>query len=386
MSLLPHQKKVAKRIREKLKKYKIALFIGETRSTKTRAFLDVTKDYKNPLIVTKKDSMSGIYSEGLAMGGIKMTVINYHSVQKVEGNFDIVIYDECGYYIGSYPKRSKIWNECKKVNTDADIIFSSATPTSEGYAKLFNMFALSEHSPWKNYSRFTLWHEVYGKPYTMRLNGFNVKKYDRVYEERVLADVEKYKVTLTRKEAGHVHEATDKIIHIPLSKKREKFYRLLKQDLLIEKHDILADTPVKLMSKLHQISNGFVKKENGGLYTFKTNPKIDWLHENIDPKNTFILAQHIADQELLAQYFPHTGSVTKLSAGVDLSMYEWMIIYSMNYSAQNYEQVRSRQMNINRMSPIEVRYLCSGIEHDIYKAVQKKKNFTAIWYRRHGEY
>ena len=378
-----HQQKAYKSIKKKVTRYGLALFVGETRSGKTRSLLNLCKDYKNPLFITKKNAISGIYSEALEMGGIHpLTVINYHAVPKHPGEYDLIVCDEAHLYISNAtPKRSQLWKDVKALAPGADMVFASGTPTSETVAKLFNMLALSDHSPWSSYKRFTLWHEDYGRLYTMKLNGYNVKMYDRVKDEKILADVEHLTVTMTRKEAGHKHEATDTLVDIPMSKKQNKFYRKLQEDQLIEKEDIIADTPVKLMQKLHQIAGGFVKREDGTLYSFKRNPKLEWLKENIDPDNTFILANYIAEQQMLAEHFPHTGSLQKLSAGVDLSMYENMIIYSMNFSAATYEQVRSRQMNIKRDTPIEIKYLCSGLDRKVYAAVQAKKNFTARWFR-----
>lgn len=315
-----------------------------------------------------------------------MTVINYHSIGKIDDTeYDLIVFDESHLYVTGLPKRSTIWKACKAHTKGADIIFSTATPTAEGYAKLEPMLALSDVSPWKDYPTFNSWfNDGYGRPYTMRLNGYDVNKYDRTNEAYVKRDVKKYVVTITRSAAGHTHEATDKVIHIEQSKKQKKMYKQLKEDLIIEKQEILADTPVKLMMKLHQISGGFVKREDETILQIKENPKLDWLRDNIDPENTFILAYYQAEQQMLSNYFPHTGSVTKLSSGVDLSMYEHLVIYSMAFSAANYEQVRSRQMNIKRDTPVEVRYLCSGIDLDVYKAVQSKKSFTASWYQKHA--
>lgn len=385
--LHPHQQRAYEQLSRKLRKYNLALLWGMTRSGKTRAFLRVCQDYDNPLVVTKKGAMSGIYSEALEMGGINpLTVINYHSIGKIDDTeYDLIVFDESHLYVTGLPKRSTIWKACKAHTKGADIIFSTATPTAEGYAKLEPMLALSDVSPWKDYPTFNSWfNDGYGRPYTMRLNGYDVNKYDRTNEAYVKRDVKKYVVTITRSAAGHTHEATDKVIHIEQSKKQKKMYKQLKEDLIIEKQEILADTPVKLMMKLHQISGGFVKREDETIYRLKENPKLDWLRDNIDPENTFILAYYQAEQQMLSNYFPHTGSVTKLSSGVDLSMYEHLVIYSMAFSAANYEQVRSRQMNIKRDTPVEVRYLCSGIDLDVYKAVQSKKSFTASWYQKHA--
>lgn len=384
MNLYPHQIKAYKTLQSIVDTFGLALFVGETRSGKSRALLQLAKQYKNPLFITTKNAISGIYSEALEMGGIHpLTVTNYHQVKNLKERYDIIIVDEAHRYISNAsPKHSQLWKDLRKHSQGVPMIFASGTPTSETVAKLYNMLALSDYSPWKRYDRFTKWFlDGYGKPYTMRLNGYDVWMYDKVYDDRILKEVESITVTMTREEAGHKHEAVDNIVNITLSKKQQRFYYKLREDRLIEKQDIIADTPVKLMQKLHQIGGGFVKREDGSVYAFKKNPKLQWLLDNVDPDTTFILANYIAEQEMLAAYFPHTGSLQKLSTGVDLSHYENMVIYSMNFSAATYEQVRSRQMNINRKTPITINYLCAGIDHHVYKAVKAKHNFTARWFR-----
>ncbi len=264
------------------------------------------------------------------------------------------------------------------------MIFSSGTLTPEGYAGLYNMLALSDHSPWKKYKRFTLWHEDYGRLYTMRINGLDIKMYDRTKEEKVLKDVKKITVSITREEAGHIHEAVDRCVPIALSKKQTKFAAKLEKDLVVEKKngEILADTPAKLLQKLHQTSGGYVKGEDNFVLEFKEKPKVKWLLENIDPDKTIILSHFINEQKLLSSLFPHTGSITKNAEGVDFSHFDVMVIYSMAFSAATYEQVRARQMNFSRDKPVEIIYLQSGIDQYVYKAVSAKKNFTASWYRR----
>ena len=264
------------------------------------------------------------------------------------------------------------------------MIFSSGTLTPEGYSGLFNMLALCDHSPWSKYPRFTKWFEDYGRPYTMRINGLNINKYDRTQEAKVLAGVKKYTVTITRKGAGHVHEAIDHPVKIELSKAQRQLSKDLKEDLLYEGEGkvILADTPAKLLTKLHQVAGGFVNAEEGEIFEFESKPKVQWLLQHIDEKTTIILAHYISEQKMLAELFENTGSITKNAEGIDFSHFDTMVIYSMSFSAATYEQVRARQMNFSRDKPIKIIYLLSGIDEYVYKAVSAKKNFTRSWYAK----
>ena len=383
MTLGSHQIKAANKIVKKVKKHGLALLSGEPRSGKTLSFLKAARDLKakNILIITQKAAMADIAIQAMALG-VAVTIVNYHKAKTQKAEFDLMILDECHRWITGYPKRSTIWGEIRPLTVGVPIIYSSGTMTPEGYAGLFNMLALSDRSPWRKYKTFMHWHFKYGTPYSMQINSFSVTKYDRTKESKVLRDVKKLTVTITRKEAGHKHEPVDNPVYISLGKKQQKFEDKLEEDQIILKHDIVADTPASMLQKCHQIAGGFVKTEDDGLYTFKSNPKMDWLHANIDPENTMILAHHIAEQKALAALFPNTGSITKNAEGKDFSHIDTLVIYSMSFSAATYEQVRVRQANISRNKPITIIYLLAGIDKYVYKAVHSKKNFTASWYRR----
>lgn len=396
MQLLKHQKKASKKIRKKLKKEGVCLLWGEPRSGKTLSFIDAAdKLYKRILIITTKKAMADIHS---AVGSYRpnnhFDIINYHSCQKFHVNdYDCIILDEAHNYIPGYPKRSSIWRNVFHYSKKCiPIIYSSGTPTPEGYAGLFNMFALSHKSPWRKYRRFTEWHRDYGRPYTIKIQDKNIKQYNRTIINKVKKDVEKFIVTITRKEAGHKFEAVDKLYHIKLPKVQQDIVKILDKDRLyiqkknkkkkIKKMVILADTPAKLNQKKHQISGGIVKCEDERIIYFKDNPKVNFIKENFDPEKCIIVAYYKLEQEMLSKIFPNVGSITSNSEGVDYSHFEHMVIYSMAHAAKTYEQIRARQLNmIKRKSEVIINFLISGIDQKVYDAVSNKKNFTASWYR-----
>ena len=309
MKLLPHQVKASKKIQKKLKKYDVCLLAGEPRSGKTLSFIDAADNlFKRTLIITTKKAMDDI------IGAVKsynpknhFDVINYHSCQKLHiEDYDCVILDESHNYIPGYPKRSSIWqNVFHFTKKCIPIIYSSGTPTPEGYAGLFNMFALSHKSPWKKYKRFTLWHEDYGKPYNIRINSINIVKYDRTKINKVKKCIDPLTVTITREEAGHKFEAHDKLHQIKLSKKQTKIVGLLDKNLFYEKKKylIMGDTPAKLIQKKHQINGGTVKCEDERLMIFKKNPKVDYIKNNFNTDTCIILAFFKAEQEILSILF-----------------------------------------------------------------------------------
>ncbi len=423
MNLESHQQKASRKLQKILSHNGIAILSGEPRSGKTLSFVDaIMKSCNHPLIITKKGAYPDVKKQADTIGYTGV-ITTFHQVHKITEEFDGIVIDEAHRFICGYPEFSTIWKQIKPLCKNAKMIFSSGTLTPEGYAGLFPMLALSDNSPWKDLSQFNHWFEGYsvwkhkptgklrrysagyqptgknerelsfiesasgyGIPYKRNLNGYDVPQYDRMHETKVFNDINHLTVTITRKEAGHKYEAIDKLVQIPLNRRQERMTKLIEDQRVVEttKGMILADSGAKLLSKRHQIAGGFCRGEDDYLHEFKRKPKVDWLLKNIDPENTVVLAHYIPEQKMLAKLFPHTGSVTQKSEGVDFSHFDTLVIYSMSHSAATYEQVRVRQANIKRDKPIEVIWLISGIDELVYKAVKEKKNFTLSWYKRNG--
>ena len=379
------QRKASKKITKKLEQYGIALLWGEIRSGKTRSFLNASRGYKT-LVVTKKDSIGGILSEAKEIG-IEVDVINYQSIHKMQPeDYTLIILDESHLYISqATPKFSPTWKNVVKFTKGKFIIYASGTPTPEGYGGLYSMLALSKWTPFQH-KRFTLWFEEYGIPSTTYTGTRQVPSYKKTKEKKIVKAIKHLVVKLTRKETGHIHEAEEVLHNIPMTKEQDKLSNKLKNDLVIPKLNILADTPVKLLTKLHQISGGVgVNGEDDLYYLKKVPPKVEYLLNNFDQETTIILSHYIHEQKYLETVFKHTGSTTKMSTGVDLSHFKTMVIYSMAFSAATHEQVKGRLMNVNRKTPIKVHYLLSGIDTYVYDAVSSKSNFTSRWYKKNGK-
>lgn len=381
------QNKASKKITKVLQKNGLALLWGQIRSGKTRSFLNSARGYKT-LVVTKKNAVDGILSEAKELG-VEVDVINYHSIQKKNPNdYTLIILDECHLYISpAQAKPSTIWKEVVKFTRKKFIIYASGTPTPEGYAGLYHMMALSTWTPLP-FPRFTKFFEEYGIPSTTYTGQHKVPCYKLIQEKKLISKIEHLIVNLTRKKMGHVHEAEDVYHAISMNKQQIKILKHLKKHKVYIKDDveILADTPVKELIKAHQVSGGIgVKGEvvDDNMFWFKkVSNKVAYILDNFDADTTIILSHYKHEQDYLRKVFPHTGSVTKMSTGVDLSHYKTMIIFSMAFSSANYEQVKGRLMNIKRNTPIKVHYLVSGIDEYIIKAVKNKENFTSRWYRK----
>ena len=224
------------------------------------------------------------------------------------------------------------------------------------------MLALSSKSPWRKYATFNKWVAKYGDVYTIPINGFDVKKYDRMKTKKIFKDIKKLIVTITREDAGHKYEPVDKLHQIKLPKQQRKFQEKMLKDKYVENEKglFMGDSTVSCGQKLHQVCGGFVKGEEDALMIFSKNPKVDYIKRHFDEKNTMILAYYKAEQDCIANIFPHTGSTTKNAEGIDYSHFDDLVIYSHNHASATYQQVRVRQANIKRTKPITVHFLIAG--------------------------
>ena len=81
----------------------------------------------------------------------------------------------------------------------------------------------------------------------------------------ILEKMKPYTISYSQKQAGFVVENTEEVMLVDIDPRTTDMIKKLKRDLVIEgeKEDILADTAVKLMSKVHQLCSGTVKFESG---------------------------------------------------------------------------------------------------------------------------
>src|SRR5699024_2505972 len=136
-TLRPHQEQKSKEILEILNSHKICYLKGEVRSGKTITALEACKLYgvKHLLFLTRKNAISSIESDHDKMGyNYDITVINYESVHKVEGEFDFVIYDEA-HVLSAFPRPAKRVREIKKRFKDLPCILMSGTPSGESQSQ-----------------------------------------------------------------------------------------------------------------------------------------------------------------------------------------------------------------------------------------------------------
>ncbi len=175
----------------------------------------------------------------------------------------------------------------------------------------------------------------------------------------------------------------------------------LESDLVIEGKNggiILADTPVKLMQKVHQLYSGTVKLEDGSaIITDKS--KAEFIKQKFDGKKIAIFYKFKEELSLLQEVFGEglTDNIHQFNntnknialqivsgrEGISLARAEALVFYNIDFSATSYWQARDRMSTQKRLEN-KVFWIFSkgGLEDKIYKTVLGKKSYTLKHYER----
>ena len=392
MNPYQHQVDISSQALDILRKYMIVYLAMQERTGKTLTSILICEQTKcnNILVITKKKALVG-WEETLSKYKHNKTYvcINYESLHKCTFKPDLVIIDEAHSNLGAYPKVGKTWKEVFKFTKGKPIIYLSATPSAQTYAQLYHQFKLSSWTPWIKYPSFYNWHKDYGIENIIYLGGRQIKQYNEVKSEKVMSDVEHLFISYTRTELGFEHEPNDILHYIDLSSEIKEYYNSLLKDRVatVAGTEVIADTVMALRTKLHQIEGATLKQEDKNIFLSKID-KIDYILKTWgDSDNLVIFYQYQNELSLLKQTFKSATILqgTSFAEGVDLSMYETCVVYSMDFSTAKYTQRRARQCNMKRDTPIDFHFLLvkGAISEQVYKTVAvNRTNFVDSYFNK----
>lgn len=399
-----------------IKNYGIVYYAMEERTGKTlTAILTVEKSKaQRCLVVTKKKALSG-WIDTLASyeHGKSYTVTNYHDLytqhkvqKKIKGkmetvtvqhlkdkynpvHYDVVILDESHAYLSAYPKTGAIAKIVQQICYDKPIILLSATPNAQGNQLLFHQLNMSRYSPFDSFKNFYEWFAKYGIPEIVYTGHGQKIKYDTVKPE-VWDAVKHLFITKTRAELDFEQEPEDIIHYVTLNDITKELYNSCQTDEMFEAQGDLIplDSSMKLRTTLHQIEGGAYKKEDGSSGLLHNMEKICAIKRDFGDESTTVIMYHYKSEGIkLKGAFSRSLLLqgTSYAEGVDLSMYDNLIIYSQDFSTAKHSQRRARQANKERATPIRVHfYLVKGaISEQVYDTVSLNKvNFIDKLYDR----
>tara|TARA_B110000285_G_scaffold188316_1_gene214452 strand:- start:800 stop:2044 length:1245 start_codon:yes stop_codon:yes gene_type:complete len=401
MKLRQYQTELSERGADVLAELGIVYFAMEVRTGKTLTALNTAELFgaKNVLFLTKKKAIGSIESDFEKFGfSFDLTVINDESMHKLTDEFDLVIHDE-HHRFGSFPKPGKATKLFKQKYSMLPMIFLSGTPHPESYSQIYHQFWVSLYSPFNEVS-FYKWSHNFVNIKVKELGFGKVNDYTDANKELIDSYVDKYFIRFTQKDAGFETNVIENVLKVEMKPSTYAMCKRLKNDLVIEGSDevILADTPVKLMQKLHQMYSGTVKFESGNRMVLDTS-KIDFIKERFKSNKIGIFYKFKAEWDMIKEAFgsdvcqdvEEFNSTDKNIAlqivsgreGINLSSADYLVYINIDFSAVSYFQSRDRLTTMDRKSN-EIFYVFSnrGIEEKIYKSVLKKKDFTLSVFKK----
>jgi len=399
--LRPYQEKLSSEACYLLRRYKIAYLAMEVRTGKSLTALEAAKKYgaKNVLFLTKKKAISSIEKDYNNFNyQFDLTVINDESVHKINDNFDLVIHDE-HHRFGSFPKPSKGAKEFKKRYSNLPMIFLSGTMSPESYSQIYHQFWVSDFTPFKEQT-FYKWAKNYVN-ISQRNFGYGlVNDYSNANYNLIKPVINPYLLTLTQEAAGFTTDVKEHVLKVDMKPITYNLCNTLKKDLVVQgkERNIIADSPVKLMQKLHQLYSGTIKFEDGSsAVTDKS--KALFIKEYFKNKKIAIYYKFIAEKNLLKEVFGDslTFNLNEFNTtdknialqfvsgreGISLKNADYLVAYNIDFSATTYFQFKDRLTTKDRTEN-DLYWIFSkgGIEEKIYKAVKKKKSYTLNYFKK----
>ena len=376
----------------------------EVRTGKTLTSLGICEQLhvKKVLFITKKKAISSIQSDyDLLLPEFQLEVINYESLHKIrQTGWDVVICDEA-HGMGAFPKPSGRAKKVKNIISRSNpyIILLSGTPTPESYSQMYHQVFFIPNSPFAQYKNFYQFAKYYVKVVQKKIGSMYINDYSKGHK-KIIDHMSPYTINFSQKQAGFIVETTENVLEVELKDTTKDLIKKLKRDLVVEGENevILADTSVKLMTKVHQLCSGTIKFESGNSMIVDLS-KAEFIKSYFKGKKIGIFYKFKEELNAIKEVFRDDICVDLVTfnttdkhialqivsgrEGISLRKADCLVYYNIDFSATSYWQSRDRMTTKDRLkNNIYWIFSKGGIEKDIYKAVIKKKDYTLTHFRR----
>lgn len=405
--LRDYQIEISDKAAQILKEKKIVYLAMQVRTGKTLTSLAAAYKYgaSKVLFVTKKKAISDIIDQFHQAGfDIEIKVVNYESLHKYDGNYDLIILDEA-HGLGAFPMASLRAKEVKRIAEKKPIIYLSGTPTPESYSQIYHQFYVSSFSPFKNYKNFYQWAKEFVNIKQKFYFNRAVNDYSNAKENLIKPIINPYMITFTQEEAGFDSFVDESILYVKMDDAVYKLADYMRKNKIAKNKEgevILGDTEVKLMMKLHQIYSGTVIiDEPAGLHKIIDYTKAEFIKQHFKGKKIAVFYKFKAEYMALlwafdkkvtfdAEQFNNSDDLIFVSQivsgreGLNLSSADALVFYNIDFSAVSYWQSRARIQTKDRTKESKIYYVFAekGIEDKIYKAVMDKKDYTLSHFKK----
>ena len=399
MELRNYQIQIASDAADILNRKKLVCIFAEVRTGKTLMALETCKNVnaKSVLFLTKIKAFSSIQWDYDNFGyNFKLTIINRESLHKIDTDeFDIVVIDEVHGY-ASYPKQSKYHKDIKNRFGNLAMILISGTPTPESYSQYYHLFTLSNNNPFKEFTNFYKWAAQYVDIVQKNLGYGIVNDYSDARKIDFWHLIRHSILTFTQSQAGFTTSVNEMQLFVKMQPITYNIINKLVKDNVVTSSttgkSIIADTGVKLQQKVHQLSSGTIKFDDGSIQIID-NSKAEFIKKNFEDYKIAIFYNFIAELQMLKETigdklttdlneFNTTDKWIALQVvsgreGISLKAADHLVFFNIAFSAVSYFQAKDRLTTMDRKeNTIFWIFSENGIEEKIYKSVQLKKDYT----------
>lgn len=410
IQLRDYQIENAEKMRMTLVRLGVVYLAGAVRTGKTLTTLECCqllmgeqKSFR-VVFVTKKKAIGSIEEDaGKLEVKYDLDVINYESVHKLdtEQRIDVLICDEAHSSIAGFPTKSKSFKGVKElVDKFTYVILLSGTPHPESKSQLYHQFAISHRSPFAKYTTFYKWAAAFVDKYQVDFGYGLVNQYDRAKDVLIDPIIAPYMITQTQEDSGFKNIVEEEVLTVDMKKGTvDLIKKVVKDRVYKSKHGlVLADTAVKLQQKVHQMSSGTIKFEEGNAIWFD-DTKAKFIAEEFAGQKIAIMYYFKAEFEMLKVHFPEwtdspevfrdtnktfIGQIRSSREGINLSMADALVFMNIEFSGVSYIQAKDRMTSKSRTMPNKVYWVFgkNGIERKIYKVVQNKQDYSNSVFKR----
>jgi hypothetical protein len=397
MELRDYQIKLSNEAADILRRKGLVYLAMEVRCGKTLTALQTAENFgaKNVLFLTKIKAFSSIQFDYDQMDfSFKITIANNESLHKVLGDFDLIVSDE-HHRFGAYPKPNATAKLFKQKYSHLPMIFLSGTPTAESHSQWYHQFWISDNSPFKEYANFYKWAADFVNVKVKHLGYAKVNDYSDADIKHIERRIKYFILTFTQEQAGFTSTVNEMVLEVEMKPITYQIIERLKKDLVVKNPQgqiILADTGVKLMQKVHQLSSGTCKFEDGTSKVIDYS-KAEFIRDNFNGLKIGIFYKFKEEYNALKSSlgdkltdnldeFNTTDKCIALQIvsgreGISLKEAKYLVYYNIDFSSVSYWQSRDRLTTMQRKEN-EIFWLFSkgGIEYKIYKTVLQKKDYT----------
>jgi len=383
----------------------------EVRTGKTLTSLGICQavGVDRVLFLTKKKAISSIEHDYKMLNpDFELQVINYESSHKIKLEFSpqVIIADEA-HSLGAFPKAS---SRAKKLRCDlqtwgSKLILMSGTPTPESFSQMYHQVYGYKNNPFKSYKNFYRWADDFVNKKQVQYGHRVATDYSNTRKNEVIEAMKPYTISFTQNEAGFKSTIDEEILYVDMKDTTYDRCRYLKKHRVLSRRDsddaVLADTGVKLMQKLHQMYSGTVIFESKDNMIFDYS-KAEFIAKQFKGEKIGIFYKFQAELTALKDTFGDNlttdleefDSTDKNIAlqivsgreGISLRNAKYLVYYNIDFSATSYWQSRDRMTTKDRMyNKIYWVFARDGIENQIYKAVNNKKDYTLKHFKRDFE-